>query len=49
MSTNAKRDADAGADTLTPLDIQVCSKDGRLLSEHTLTRHGHVVGTLVAV
>ena len=48
MSTNTKRDADAGADMPTSFDIQVCSKDGRLLSEYTLTRHDHDVGTLSA-
>jgi len=48
MSTNAKRDADAGADILTPFDIQVCSKDGRLLSEFTLSLYDDDVGTLGA-
>ena len=46
MNTNAKRDADA--DILTPFDIQVCSQDGRLLSEFTLTLYDDDVGTLGA-
>ena len=48
MSANAKKDSDAGADMLISFNIQVCSKGGRLLSEYTLTRHDHDVGTLSA-
>ncbi len=29
-------------------NIQVCSKDGRLLSEYTLTQHDHDVSTIGA-
>ena len=48
MSGNAKKDADAGVETPTTFNIQVCSKDGRILSEYTLTRHQHDVATLGA-
>ena len=46
MSANAKKDVDA--DVLTSFNIKVCSKDGRLLSEYTLTPHEHNVVTLSA-
>ncbi len=49
MSTNAKRDADASADTSfadTSFNIQVCANDGRLLNEFTLTENNHKVTTL---
>jgi hypothetical protein len=48
MSVNAKKDTDAGADVLTSFNVKVCSKDGRLLSEYTLTPHQHDVLTLSA-
>jgi hypothetical protein len=48
MSGNAKRDTDAGMETSTTFNIQVCSKDGQLLSEYTLNRHQHDVTTLGA-
>jgi len=48
MSGNAKKDADASVDSPTTFNIQVCSKDGRMLSEYTLTRHQHDVATLRA-
>ena len=48
MSANAKKVADAGAEMLTTFNTQVCSKDGRLLSEYMLTRHDHDVGSLSA-
>ncbi|MEE9157853.1 MAG: hypothetical protein V3U60_05650 [Gammaproteobacteria bacterium] len=48
MSANARKEADAGAEILTTFNIQVCSKDGRLLSEYTLTRHDDDVSTLKA-
>lgn len=48
MTANAKRDADAGTAMPATFNIQVCSKDGRLISEYTLTRHDHDVGTLSA-
>ena len=48
MSGNAKKDADAGVETPTTFNIRICSKDGRMLSEYTLTRHQHDVATLGA-
>ena len=48
MNTSAKRDADACADLLSTFSIQVCSKNGQLLSEYRLTRRDHNVGTLSA-
>ncbi len=48
MSAHARKEADAGAEILTTFNIQVCSKDGRLLSEYTLTRHDDDVSTLNA-
>ena len=44
MSTDAKRNADANADT--SFDIQVCTDDGRLLNEFTLTGKDDKVTTL---
>ena len=49
MSTDAKRDADAGADSSfvdTSFDIQVCTDDGQLLREFTLTGNDDKVTTL---
>ena len=46
MSANARKKADAGAEILTSFNIQLCSKDGRLLREYTLTRHDDDVSTL---
>ncbi len=49
MSTDAKQDADAVTDTLfvdTSFDIQVCTDDGRLLNEFTLTGNDDKVTTL---
>lgn len=48
MSAKPKKAAHAGAENLTTFDVQVCSSDGRLLSEYSLTRHDHDVSTLVA-
>ena len=48
MSANAKKDANAGEELQTTFDVQVCSKDGRLLSEYTLTRRDDNVSTLSA-
>lgn len=36
------------AETQSTFNIQVCSKDGRLLSEYTLTQHDHDVSTIDA-
>ena len=47
MSTDAKRDADAGTDT--SFNIQVSTNDGRLLGEFTLSLYGDDVRTLGAV
>ena len=44
MSTKAKRDTDTGMPTT--FDVQVCSKDGRLLREYTLNGHDDGVRTL---
>ena len=48
MGANATKDTDDGADVLTSFNVKVCSKDGRLLSEYTLTPHQHNVVTLSA-
>lgn len=50
MSANAKRNANAGKGKgkQTTFDIQVCSKDGRLISEYMLTRRDDGVSTLSA-
>ncbi len=48
MSSKVEEDADTGMETPTTFNIQVCSKDGRMLSEYTLTRHQHDVATLGA-
>lgn len=48
MSTNTKKKADASEELLSTFNIQVCSNDGRLLSEYTLTRNDHDVRTLKA-
>ena len=46
MSTNGKTNANVGEDVQTTFDIQVCSKDGRLLREYTLNRRDDGVCTL---
>jgi hypothetical protein len=46
MSTNAKRDTDTSSGMLSKFDVQVCSKDGRLLREYTLNRRDDGVCTL---
>jgi len=48
MSTNTKKNADAGEELLGTFNIQVCASDGRLLSEYTLTRNEHDLKTLKA-
>lgn len=48
MSTNTKKRAEAGEESLITFNIQVCANDGRLLSEYTLTRNDHDVKTLKA-
>ena len=48
MSVNEKNDADTSVETPTTFNVQVCSKDGRMLSEYTLTRRQHNVSTLAA-
>ena len=48
MSANAKKNANAGKNLQTTFDVQVCSKDGRLISEYTLTRRDDDVSTLGA-
>lgn len=48
MRVNEKKDADTGMESPTTFNVQVCSKDGRILSEYTLTRHQHNVSTLAA-
>lgn len=46
MSAKAKKHATTEA--RSEFNIQVCSKDGRLLSEYTLTRHEDKVKSLAA-
>ncbi len=48
MSAKAKKYADAGAEIRTTFNVQVCSQEGRLLREYTLTRHDDDVSTLNA-
>ena len=48
MSVNAKKNSNVGSGLLATFNIQVCSADGRLLSQYTLTRQDHDVGTLSA-
>jgi hypothetical protein len=48
MSTKTKKNAYADEALLTTFNIQVCSNDGRLLSEYTLTQNDHDVKTLGA-
>ncbi len=48
MSVNEKNDANTSVETPTTFNVQVFSKDGRMLSEYTLTRHQHNVSTLAA-
>ncbi len=46
MSVNAKKNADA--ESQATFNIQVCSEEGQLLSEYTLTKHDHDIRTLKA-
>ncbi|RLA34443.1 MAG: hypothetical protein DRR11_02705 [Gammaproteobacteria bacterium] len=46
MGTKAKKRTNA--EVQTTFNIQVCSKDGRLLSEYTLTQQDHDVRTIDA-
>jgi hypothetical protein len=46
MGTKAKKRTNA--EVQTTFNIQVCSKDGRLLSEYTLTQQEHDVSTIDA-
>ena len=46
MSAKAKKRKNA--EEQTTFNIQVCSKDGRLLSEYTLTQQDHDVKTIDA-
>ena len=48
MSTDAKRKDHDGVDIEAMFNIQVCSNDGRMLSEYTLTRGEHDIHTLNA-
>ena len=43
-----KNDVDDGMEELTTFTIHVCSNDGRLLNEYTLSRQGDNVATLDA-
>jgi len=44
----AKAKKRKNAEVQTTFNIQVCSKDGRLLSEYTLTQQDHYVRTIDA-
>lgn len=46
MGAKAKKRTDTRVQST--FNIQVCSKDGRLLSEYTLTQHDHDVSTIGA-
>jgi hypothetical protein len=48
MNAIAKKNANAGEDGQFTFDVQVCSKDGRLISEYTLTRRDNNVSTIRA-
>ena len=48
MDAIVKNDVDDGMEELTKLTIHVCSNDGRLLDEYTLSRQGDNVATLDA-
>ena len=48
MSTDAKKKDHDVTDIEAMFNIQVCSNDGRMLSEYTLNREEHDVSTLSA-
>jgi hypothetical protein len=48
MNTTVKKDTQASENVLTEFNVQVCSNDGRLLSEYSLTGKDHDVRTLAA-
>jgi hypothetical protein len=48
MRTKMKKNADSNAETQTRFNIQVCSEDGRLLSEYDTTQCEIEVHTLKA-
>ena len=48
MSDNAEKNTNVGSGMQTIFDIQVCSADGQLLSQYTLTRQDNNVATLGA-
>ncbi len=48
MDATVKNDINDGMEKLTSFKIQVCSNDGRLLDEYTLSRSGDNVATLDA-
>ena len=48
MSANVKKETNADEELQTTFDVQVCSKDGQLLSEYRLTRRDDNVSTLSA-
>ncbi len=48
MRTTVKTDGDESVEDHTSFTIQVCSSDGRLLDEYTLSRLGDNVATLDA-
>lgn len=48
MHAKMKTDVDESLEDHTSFTIQVCSSDGRLLDEYTLSRLGDNIGTLDA-
>ncbi len=48
MSDNAEKNTNVGSGMQTIFDIQVCSADGQLLRQYTLTRQDNNVATLGA-
>lgn len=48
MDATVKNDIDDGMEKLTSFRIQVCSNNGRVLEEYTLSRSGDNVATLDA-
>jgi hypothetical protein len=48
MISDTKKNTEVTATNPTTFDIHVCSQDGRLLSEYTLTQHDDNVTTLSA-
>ena len=48
MNVIVKKDAQAHENVPTEFNVQVCSNDGRLLSEYSLTGKDHDVRTLAA-